>query len=88
MASFKNWFENIKEKTKNNQALPKFSNWIVNHKVIVISIFAVLIVLAVVGNFFVKKESDVISYLDSDTVTKQGLATLQEEFNIIGDFSM
>ncbi|MCR4875457.1 MAG: MMPL family transporter [Clostridia bacterium] len=88
MASLKNWFENIKEKTQNNQALPKFSSWIVNHKVIVISIFAVLMILAVVGNFFVKKESDVISYLDNDTVTKQGLATLQEEFNIIGDFSM
>ncbi len=88
MASLKNWFENVKEKAKNNQALPKFSNWIVNHKVIVISIFAVLMILAVVGNFFVKKESDVISYLDNDTVTKQGLATLQEEFNIIGDFSM
>ncbi len=88
MAGLKNWFENIKEKTQNNQALSKFSSWIVNHKVIVISIFAVLMILAVVGNFFVKKESDVISYLDNDTVTKQGLATLQEEFNIIGDFSM
>ena len=88
MAKFKQWFENLKERTQSNKGLTKFSTWVVNHKVIIVSIFAVLMILAVVGNFFVKKESDVISYLDNDTVTKQGLATLQEEFNIIGDFSM
>ena len=88
MAKFKQWFENLKERTQSNKGLTKFSTWVVNHKVIIVSIFAVLMILAVVGNFFVKKESDVISYLDNDTVTKQGLATLQEEFNIIGDFSI
>jgi len=88
MKKFKVWLNNIKEKKSRNQGLTKFSTWIVNHKAIVISIFAVLMVLAVVGNFFVKKESDVISYLDNETITKQGLATLEEEFNIIGDFSM
>ena len=88
MTKIKEWFEKIKEKTQSNKGLTKFSTWIVNHKVIIISIFAALMVLAVVGNFFVKKESDVISYLDNETVTKQGLATLQEEFDIIGDFSM
>ena len=88
MTKIKEWFEKIKEKTQSNKGLTTFSTWIVNHKVIIISIFAALMVLAVVGNFFVKKESDVISYLDNETVTKQGLATLQEEFDIIGDFSM
>ena len=88
MANFKDWFQNVRQKMQSNTGLTKFSRWIVNHKIIVISIFAVLMILSVVGNFFVKKESDVISYLDSDTVTKQGLATLQEEFGIIGDFSM
>ena len=88
MANSNNWFQNLRQKMQSNTGLTKFSRWIVNHKIIVISIFAVLMILAVVGNFFVKKESDVISYLDSDTVTKQGLATLQEEFGIIGDFSM
>ena len=88
MANSNNWFQNLRQKMQSNTGLTKFSRWIVNHKIIVISIFAVLMILAVVGNFFVKKESDVISYLDSDTVTKQGLATLQKEFGIIGDFSM
>ncbi len=88
MANFKDWFQNLRQKMQSNTGLTKFSRWIVNHRAIVIGIFAVLMILAVVGNFFVKKESDVISYLDSDTVTKQGLATLQEEFGIIGDFSM
>ena len=88
MASFKEWFENLKEKSQSNKGLTKFSTWIVNHKIIIVSIFVALMILAVVGNFFVRKESDVISYLDSDTVTKQGLATLEEEFGIIGDFSM
>ena len=88
MANFKDWFQNVKQKMNSNAGLTKFSRWIVNHKIVVISIFVVLMALAVVGNMFVKKESDVISYLDNDTVTKQGLATLQDEFNIIGDFSM
>ena len=88
MTKFADWVKGIKEKSQSSKGLTKFSNWIVNHKVIVISIFLVLIVLAVVGNFFVQKESDVIAYLDNDTVTKQGLATLRSEYNIIGDFSI
>ena len=62
MAKFKEWFENIKAKTSSNKGLSTFATWIVNHKIIIVSIFAVLMILAVVGNFFVKKESDVISY--------------------------
>ena len=88
MASFKENFENLKKKLSSEKGLTKFAEWITNHRIVIVSIFAVLMILAVVGNFFVKKESDVISYLDSDTVTKQGLATLQEEFGIIGDFSI
>ena len=88
MANFKEWFENVKKKMNSEKGLTKFATWITSHKSIVIGIFVGLMILAVVGNFFVQKESDVISYLDDDTVTKQGLATLQEEFNIIGDFSM
>ncbi len=73
---------------KSEKALASFSHWVMTHKTIIISIFAVLMILAVVGNFFVHKQSDVISYLDNDTATKQGLANLQKEYNIIGDFSM
>ena len=79
--------ENQSER-KSEKALASFSHWVMTHKTIIISIFAVLMILAVVGNFFVHKQSDVISYLDNETDTKQGLATLQKEFNIIGDFSM
>ena len=88
MANFKEWFENTKKKLNSEKGLTKFAEWITNHRIVIVSIFVALMILAVVGNFFVKKESDVISYLDSDTVTKQGLATLQEEFDIIGDFSI
>ncbi len=88
MAKFSDWLNKMKEKSQSSKGLTKFSEWIVNHKIVIISIFVVLIVLAVVGNFFVQKESDVIAYLDNDTITKRGLATLQEEYNIIGDFSI
>ena len=64
------------------------SKWIVNHKVIIVCVFVLLLALSVVGNMFVKKESDVISYLDEDTQTIQGLTTLREEYGIIGDFSI
>ena len=64
------------------------SKWIVNHKVIIVCVFVLLLALSVVGNMFVKKESDVISYLDDETQTIQGLTTLREEYGIIGDFSI
>ena len=47
----------------------KLSKWIMSHKVAIVVVFAVLLVLAVVGNFFVDKESDLIAYLADDTDT-------------------
>lgn len=68
--------------------LTKFSENLIKNKWIVIGVFIVLIIASFIGSSFVEKESDVISYLDDDTVTIQGLTYLQENFNIMGDFSM
>ncbi len=90
MSKIKNLFKSKKDKhaDRQNNALAKFSHFVMTHKTIILIVFVVLIIAAVIGNSFVKKQSDVISYLDNETVTKQGLATLQNNFNIIGDFSM
>ena len=68
--------------------LTKFSENLIKNKWIVIGVFIVLIIASFIGSSFVEKESDVISYLDDDTVTIQGLTYLQDNFNIMGDFSM
>lgn len=90
MSKIKDLFKSKKDKHADNQnnALAKFSHFVMTHKAAILIVFVVLIIAAVIGNTFVKKQSDVISYLDNDTVTKHGLATLQSNFNIIGDFSM
>lgn len=63
----------------------KLSKWIMSHKVAIVVIFAVLLVLAVIGNFFVDKESDLIAYLADDTDTIVAKSILEKEYNIIGD---
>lgn len=63
----------------------KLSKWIMSHKVAIVVVFAVLLVLAVVGNFFVDKESDLIAYLADDTDTIVAKSILENEYNIIGD---
>ena len=68
--------------------LTKFSENLIKNKWIVIGVFIVLIIASFIGSSFVEKESDVISYLDDDTITIQGLTYLQDNFNIMGDFSM
>ena len=62
--------------------LTKFSENLIKNKWIVIGVFIVLIIASFIGSSFVEKESDVISYLDDDTITIQGLTYLQDNFNI------
>ncbi|MDE6361606.1 MAG: MMPL family transporter, partial [Clostridia bacterium] len=66
----------------------KLSNWIMNHKVALVIIFSVLIVLSVVGVFFVQKESDLIVYLDKDSDTIVSKKILENEYDIIGDCNL
>lgn len=63
----------------------KLSKWIMSHKVAIVVIFVVLLVLAIIGNFFVNKESDLIAYLADDTDTIVAKSILENEYNIIGD---
>ena len=63
----------------------KLSKWIMSHKVAIVVVVAVLLVLAIVGNFFVDKESDLIAYLADDTDTIVAKSILENEYNIIGD---
>lgn len=68
--------------------MQKLSNWIMNHKVALVIIFSVLIVLSVVGVFFVQKESDLIAYLDKDSDTIVSKKILENEYDIIGDCNL
>ena len=63
----------------------KLAKWIMSHKVAITVIFIILLVLAVVGNFFVNKESDLIAYLADDTDTIVAKSILENEYDIIGD---
>lgn len=63
----------------------KLSKWIMSHKIALAVIFVVLLVLAIVGNFFVDKESDLIAYLADDTDTIVAKSILENEYDIIGD---
>ncbi|MDE6473776.1 MAG: MMPL family transporter [Clostridia bacterium] len=66
----------------------KLSNWIMNHKLALVITFTVLIVLSVVGVFFVQKESDLIVYLDKDSDTIVSKKILENEYDIIGDCNL
>lgn len=63
----------------------KLSKWIMSHKIALVVIFIVLLILAIVGNFFVNKESDLIAYLAPDTDTIVAKSILENEYDIIGD---
>ncbi len=63
----------------------KLSKWIMSHKIFLIVVFAVLLVGAIVGNLFVEKESDLISYLDKNSDTIVSKKILENEYDIIGD---
>ncbi|MDE6211307.1 MAG: MMPL family transporter [Clostridia bacterium] len=66
----------------------KLSKWIMNHKLALVITFSVLIVLSVVGVFFVQKESDLIAYLDKDSDTIVSKKILENEYDIIGDCNL
>lgn len=68
--------------------MTKLATWIMNHKIIIICVVALLLALSVVGMLMVEKEGDVISYLDKDTETIIAKKLLESEFNIIGDCSI
>lgn len=63
----------------------KLSKWIMSHKIALAVIFVVLLLLAIVGNLFVDKESDLIAYLADDTDTIVAKSILENEYDIIGD---
>lgn len=65
--------------------MQKLANWIVSHRKIILIVTAIAIVLSIVGMLFVKKNGDVISYLDSETPTIQAMEALEKEYGIVGD---
>lgn len=66
--------------------MKKLTNWIVTHKTLILIITAVLVILsAVCGMLFVKKNGDVISYLKDDTDTIIGKEFLSDKYGIVGD---
>lgn len=68
--------------------MEKLAIWIVTHKKQLICIIILLIALSIIGAFFVKKNGDVISYLDKDSEPILGKTLLENEFGIIGDASV
>ncbi|MEG2413613.1 MAG: MMPL family transporter [Clostridia bacterium] len=67
--------------------MEKFAKWIIDHKKLIIIITVLLIALSIIGSLFVKKNGDVISYLDKDTDTVLGRNVLINDFKIIADTS-
>ncbi|MEG1608606.1 MAG: MMPL family transporter, partial [Clostridia bacterium] len=65
--------------------MEKLSKWIIAHQKLLLCIIILLIALSVIGSVFVKKNGDVISYLDKDTDAILGKTLLEQEFGIIGD---
>lgn len=73
---------------KFNNFFTTFATRLVDNKWIVVAVLAVILILAIVGVFMVKKNGDVVSYLDKDTGTMIGKNVLQESYNIIGDLNI
>lgn len=65
--------------------MEKFAKWIVSHKKLLICIVILLIALSIIASIFVKKNGDVISYLDKNTEAILGKTLLENEFDISGD---
>lgn len=68
--------------------MTRITKFILNHKAWIIAIFAVVIILSVVGVFFVEKNSDIQEYLPEDSLSSIGKAELSEKFGIKGEFSI
>lgn len=68
--------------------MAKFTRWILKYRYIVLGVLILLLALSVVGNMLVKKESDVLSYLDKDSDTVKGKEILNEQFSIVGDCTL
>ncbi len=65
--------------------MQRLAEWIVSHRKHIIAVTAILIALSIVGTLFVKKNGDVISYLDPDTETMIAKQLLQDKYDIVGD---
>lgn len=65
----------------------KFAGFIVNHKLLIIIVFVIVIIGSVIGLFFVEKNSDIQSYLSDDSMTAKGRDALYNEFGILGEMS-
>lgn len=66
----------------------KIAKFIVKHRTLIAIIMALLVIVSSIVLFFVKINSDVISYLPKDKPTKQGLNYLVENFNLKGDVTI
>lgn len=68
--------------------MDKISRFILKHKILILSVFIVLIALSVIGLGFVKTNSDITSYLPEDFMTQIGIEQLEDKFGIVGDTSI
>lgn len=68
--------------------MQKFSKFLIEHKILIISLIVVLLVVSCIGLLFIKTNSDILSYLPPDSDTAVGKDVLFEKFNIEGDCSI
>lgn len=79
-----------KQRTKRSfhELVAAFAGRLLDKKIVVLCVVAVLLLLSCVGVFLVKKNGDVTSYLDDDTNTMIGKKVLEEAYNIQGDLNI
>ncbi len=70
--------------------LNKFSNFVIKYKAYILLVFAIVLVLSILGTVFLvldedKINSDMMSYFTEDFDTAKGFAFLKTNFNIRGD---
>ncbi len=70
--------------------LNKFSNFVIKYKAYILLLFAIVLVLAILGTIFLvvdddKINSDMMSYFSDDFDTAKGFDFLENNFNIRGD---
>lgn len=73
--------------------LKKLSNFVIKYKYVIVAVFAVLLILSVIGTIFLVKDnkkinSDMMSYLTDDFDTTKGLTFLKENYGIKGDIML
>ncbi len=71
----------------------KVGKFILKYKGVFLLAFAILFVVTIVGTVFLvtsddKINSDMVSYLDDDSVTKRGLVFLQDQFDVRGNATL